>query len=74
VIPRPISKLSGRWVTYVPFDPSLETPDEGGTNERLTWIHSVRESRPSRVQPAVSNPAQSKAVAQAAALVFARRR
>ena len=46
VIPRPISKLSGRWVTYVPYDPSLETPDEGGTNGRLTWIHSVRESSP----------------------------
>ena len=29
LIRRPTGKLSGRWMTYVPYDPSLETPDEG---------------------------------------------
>jgi hypothetical protein len=30
-------------MTYVPYDPSLETPDEGRTNGRLTGIQSVGE-------------------------------
>jgi hypothetical protein len=28
-------------ITYVPYDPSVETPDEGGTNGRLRGIQSV---------------------------------
>ena len=35
-------KPSGRLVTYVPYSPSSETPDEGATNGRLTGIESVR--------------------------------
>jgi hypothetical protein len=34
----PQGKPSGRWVTYVPYDPSFEMPDEGGFNGRLTGI------------------------------------
>jgi hypothetical protein len=33
LIRRPTGKLSGRWMTYVPYDPSLETPDEGRTTD-----------------------------------------
>jgi hypothetical protein len=25
-------------ITHVPYDPSVETPDEGGTNGRLTGL------------------------------------
>jgi hypothetical protein len=39
-------KPSGRGVTYVPYDPSSETPDGGGTTGRLTGIQSVSESIP----------------------------
>jgi hypothetical protein len=42
----PQEKPSGRWVTYVPYDPSFEMPDEGGFNGRLSGIQSVRESSP----------------------------
>ena len=52
-------KPSGRWVTYVPYDPSFEMPDEGGPNERLTGDSIPRRVTPSRVQLAVSKPAQS---------------
>ena len=45
-------------MTYVPYDPSLETPDEGTTNGRLTGIQSVRKSSPSRVELAAFNPMQ----------------
>ena len=44
---------------YVPYDPSFEMPDEGGPNERLTGDSIPRRVTPSRVQLAVSNPAQS---------------
>jgi hypothetical protein len=40
-------KPSGRLVTYVPYSPSFETPDEGATNGRLTEIRSVK----SQAQP-----------------------
>jgi hypothetical protein len=33
LIRRPTGKLSGRWITYIPYDPSLETPDEGWTTD-----------------------------------------
>jgi hypothetical protein len=47
-------------VTYVPYDPSFEMPDEGGgPNERLTGDSIPRRVMPSRVQLAVSKPAQS---------------
>ena len=39
-------KPSGRLVTYVPYSPSFETPDEGATNGRLTGIESCKESSP----------------------------
>jgi hypothetical protein len=26
-------------ITHVPYDPSVETPDEGGTNGRLTGLN-----------------------------------
>ena len=29
MIRRPTGKLGGRWVTYVPYNPSLEMPGEG---------------------------------------------
>jgi hypothetical protein len=35
-------------VTYVPYDPSFETPDEGGPSGRQQGPHSLRE-QPSRV-------------------------
>ena len=44
MIRRPTGKLGGRWVTYVPYNPSLEMPDEGMTNGRLTGIQSNRSS------------------------------
>jgi hypothetical protein len=50
---------SGRSVTYVPYDPSLKRPDEGGTNGRPIGAQSLRES----TQPStagVSKPAHSK--------------
>src|SRR5215204_4618905 len=40
-------KASGRSVTSVPYDPSFETPDEGGPSGRLTGA-----SIPTRVSPA----------------------
>src|SRR5687767_2373118 len=40
-------KASGRSVTSVPYDPSFETPDEGGLSGRLTGA-SIR----TRVSPA----------------------
>jgi hypothetical protein len=46
---------SGRLVTYVPYSPSSETPDEGGTNGRLTGIESVRsQAKPSAAGPSLS--------------------
>jgi hypothetical protein len=36
-------KASGWCVTYIPYGPSVETPDEGGTNGRL---RGDRASRP----------------------------
>jgi hypothetical protein len=50
---------SRRQVTHVPYDPSFEMPDEGGPNERLTGDSIPRRVTPSRVQLAVSKPAQS---------------
>jgi hypothetical protein len=50
---------SRRQVTHVPYDPSFEMPDEGGPNERLTGDSIPRRVMPSRVQLAVSKPAQS---------------
>lgn len=40
MIRRPTSKLDGRWVTYIPYDLSLELPDEGMTNGRMKGIQS----------------------------------
>jgi hypothetical protein len=48
---------SRRQVTYVPYDPSFEMPDEGGPNERLTGDSIPRRVTP--IQLAVSKPAQS---------------
>jgi hypothetical protein len=50
------AKPSGRSVTYVPDDPSFETPDDGGPSGGLTGA-SIPTSQPSRVQLAVSKPA-----------------
>jgi hypothetical protein len=33
-------------VIYVPYDPSLETPDEGGIDGPAARVQSVRESSP----------------------------
>jgi hypothetical protein len=35
-----------RAVTYVPHDPSFDTPDEGGITDHLRRVQSVRESSP----------------------------
>jgi hypothetical protein len=43
-------------VTYVPYDPSFEMPDEGGPNERLTGDSIPSRVTPSRVQLAISKP------------------
>jgi hypothetical protein len=48
-----------RQVTHGPYDPSFEMPDEGGPNERLTGDSIPGRVTPSRVQLAVSKPAQS---------------
>jgi hypothetical protein len=53
VIRRPTDKLSGRWVPYVPHDPSLEMPDEGRTTGRLTGI-LIRPQASNRASPAGS--------------------
>src|SRR5215217_379539 len=50
---------SRRWVTYVPYDPPLEMPDEGGPNERLTGNSIPTPVKPKPSQLAVSKPAQS---------------
>jgi hypothetical protein len=51
-------KPSGRLVTYVPYSPSFETPDEGATNGRLTGIESVG----SQAQPSAAGPSLSLAM------------
>jgi hypothetical protein len=48
-------EASGRWVAYVPYDPSAETPDEGGTNGRRKGFDPYA-SQTQRRQPAVSCP------------------
>jgi hypothetical protein len=57
---------SGRLVTYVPYSPSFETPDEGATNGRLTGIESGKEFADDRGQRAMSSkprqPRQATAV------------
>jgi hypothetical protein len=42
-------------VTYVPYDPFFETPDEGGPGGRLIGASNPYASQPSRVQLAASN-------------------
>jgi hypothetical protein len=60
---------SGRWVTSVPCDASLETPDQGGIDGLPARGQSVP-VKPSRVQLAISRPAHLlRAAAQAAALL-----
>ena len=44
---------SGRWVTYVPYDPSFETPDEGGINGPPDRRSIRARVKPSGVQLAV---------------------
>jgi hypothetical protein len=43
-------------VTYVPYDPSFETPDEGGINGPPDRGSIRARVKPSRVQLAVSKP------------------
>jgi len=57
---------SGRWVQltfrmtrYVPYDPSVETPDEGSANGRLRGIQSVGESSPAERRLPFLSPAES---------------
>ena len=46
-------EAGGRFVAYVPYDPSAETPDEGGTNghppctwDRRLWCYATLRPRP----------------------------
>jgi hypothetical protein len=45
--------------TYVPYDPSVETPDEGGANGRLRGIQFVGESSPAECRWPFLGPAES---------------
>jgi hypothetical protein len=45
--------------TCVPYDLSVETPDEGGTNGRLRGIQSVGESSPAECRLPFLSPAES---------------
>ena len=45
--------------TYVPYDPSVETPDEDGANGRLRGIQSVGESSPAECRLPFLSPAES---------------
>ena len=46
-------------ITYVPYDPSVETPDAGGTNGRLARDSIRTRVKPSRAPLAVSKPRRS---------------
>jgi hypothetical protein len=53
---------SGLWVTYVPYDPSHEMPDEGGPNECLTGtsIPHVSQAQPSTASAAFLLPSNDR--------------
>jgi hypothetical protein len=55
VIHRPTGKVGGRWVTCVPYDPSLEMLDEGMTNGRLKGNQSNRSSWTARPPAALAD-------------------
>jgi hypothetical protein len=55
MIRRPTGTLGGRWVTSVPYDPSLEMPDEGMTNGRLKGIQSHKARGQSGLQQRLPN-------------------
>ena len=55
VIHRPTGKVGGRWVTCVPYDPSVEMLDEGMTNGRLKGNQSNRSSWTARPPAALAD-------------------